>query len=176
MAKKKQVNPVLDSSSNVFGWTRQVLLGGCVVGLMFSGCKPEEAPGPMCGGIAGIECPGAGECVDDPADDCDPEMGGADCGGICECNAIGLCVGDAVWDSSPDVCACVEYDPCIATLCPVGTLCVSEGGEAMCVPHDAGPVSESCGDTVCEAGLVCCNASCGICTEPGGACIQIACE
>jgi hypothetical protein len=33
-----------------------------------------------------------------------------------------------------------------------------------------------CGKTVCEAGMVCCNASCGICTPPGGVCIQLACE
>lgn len=35
---------------------------------------------------------------------------------------------------------------------------------------------EQCGTVVCPPGLVCCNASCGICTEPGGFCIQIACE
>jgi len=38
-----------------------------------------------CGGIAGIPCPGAGRCVDDPNDSCDPNNGGADCGGICVC-------------------------------------------------------------------------------------------
>lgn len=34
----------------------------------------------------------------------------------------------------------------------------------------------ACGRTVCPAGQVCCNASCGICTPPGGACIQMACS
>ena len=34
---------------------------------------------------------------------------------------------------------------------------------------------EACGSTTCGAGLVCCNASCGICTKPGMACIQRAC-
>lgn len=43
----------------------------------------EEAPAQFCGGFAGIACPGGLECVDDPADDCDPANGGADCGGIC---------------------------------------------------------------------------------------------
>jgi len=33
----------------------------------------------------------------------------------------------------------------------------------------------SCGRATCAAGQVCCNASCGICTPPGGACIQLAC-
>ncbi len=37
----------------------------------------------MCGGFAGFPCPDGLECVDDPSDDCDPERGGADCGGIC---------------------------------------------------------------------------------------------
>lgn len=41
-------------------------------------------PGAMCGGIAAIQCPEGQTCVDDPNDDCDPEHGGADCGGICQ--------------------------------------------------------------------------------------------
>ncbi len=35
---------------------------------------------------------------------------------------------------------------------------------------------EPCGPVTCPVGQVCCNASCGICTEPGGACIQVVCE
>jgi hypothetical protein len=35
---------------------------------------------------------------------------------------------------------------------------------------------EPCGPVTCSAGQECCNESCGICTEPGGACIQLACE
>lgn len=37
-----------------------------------------------CGGLAGIECPAGQACVDDPADSCDPDKGGADCSGICK--------------------------------------------------------------------------------------------
>lgn len=37
----------------------------------------------FCAGIAGIACPDGLKCIDDPADDCDPATGGADCGGIC---------------------------------------------------------------------------------------------
>ena len=40
---------------------------------------------------------------------------------------------------------------------------------------DEAPV-EQCGVRVCPRGLVCCNASCGICVEPGEFCIQIACD
>ncbi|KAK0658088.1 hypothetical protein B0T16DRAFT_402983 [Cercophora newfieldiana] len=32
-----------------------------------------------------------------------------------------------------------------------------------------------CGSNVCDAGDVCCNESCGICTPPGGACIALYC-
>lgn len=35
---------------------------------------------------------------------------------------------------------------------------------------------EKCGTQTCSSGLMCCNASCGICAPPGGVCIQIACE
>ena len=38
---------------------------------------------PVCGGVAGFECPSPLVCVDDPSDNCDPAQGGADCGGIC---------------------------------------------------------------------------------------------
>ncbi len=37
----------------------------------------------FCGGIAAFPCPASMQCVDDPDDSCDPENGGADCGGIC---------------------------------------------------------------------------------------------
>lgn len=33
----------------------------------------------------------------------------------------------------------------------------------------------SCGSTTCGAGLVCCNASCGICTTPSGSCPAVEC-
>ncbi len=140
------------------------------------GCGGGEKPGPLgpfCGGIAGLPCPGAGECVDDPRDDCDPEAGGADCSGVCECNVTALCEEGTVWNDSPDVCSCVPaYNPCAAVLCPEGSLCVVDGDEGRCVPM----TGESCGDSTCAEGMVCCNASCGICTPPGGVCIQIACE
>jgi len=41
-------------------------------------------------------------------------------------------------------------------------------------PNKPGP--EACGTTTCREGEVCCNASCGICTPPGLACVQIVCE
>src|SRR5262245_50894243 len=43
--------------------------------------KPKE--GQFCGGFAAIRCPEGLVCVDDPTDSCDPDAGGADCGGVC---------------------------------------------------------------------------------------------
>ena len=67
-------------------------------------CAPKA---PFCGGIAGIPCPGRGACADDPTDSCDPQAGGADCGGRCSCIQTVLCVKGAHFDSDPNVCQCV---------------------------------------------------------------------
>jgi hypothetical protein len=67
-------------------------------------CAAPTAP--FCGGIAGIACPGLGSCVDDPSDGCSPGAG-ADCGGVCQCDALAKCHEGDVFDSSPEVCACV---------------------------------------------------------------------
>jgi hypothetical protein len=69
---------------------------------------------------------------------------------MCVCDALAKCAAGYRFDSSPAVCSCVPDNPGV-------------GG----VP---------CGKNTCPAGQVCCNASCGICTPPGGVCIQIACE
>jgi hypothetical protein len=99
-------------------------------------CKPLE-PAPYCVGFAGIACPGSGTCVDDPSDGCDPERGGADCGGVCECNVRALCVRGLVFDPSPSVCACVPQEPvnpCAAVLCPAPSTCEVVDGQGVCTP------------------------------------------
>lgn len=104
-----------------------------------SGLQPLVAPpaSPACGGIAGLACPGAGECVDDPGDDCDPDDGGADCSGVCECSAgtLILCAPGTLFDASPDVCSCVPQpsDPCDLVRCREGTHCESDGTQASCI-------------------------------------------
>jgi hypothetical protein len=61
----------------------------CVDDPYAGGCGMAcDAPGicvkpVFCGGFAGIQCKGGKICIDDPRDDCDPNNGGADCGGIC---------------------------------------------------------------------------------------------
>jgi PrcB C-terminal/Antistasin family len=77
-----------------------------------------DAPKVFCGGIAGIACPGAGKCIDDPSDSCDPRNGGADCGGICTCAPI-PCPGTAPFDGSPKVCACVPRPPACGPVCDI---------------------------------------------------------
>jgi hypothetical protein len=47
----------------------------------------------------------------------------------------------------------------------------AEACAAACVPGSGDP----CGATRCATGQVCCNSSCGICTDPGGGCITMEC-
>jgi hypothetical protein len=92
-------------------------------------CVPDAAV-VRCGGIAGIACPGAGKCVDDPSDSCDPNAGGADCGGICQCVQSVLCVKGTVFDGSPAVCACVPSSTCgpvCAIFCQFGNVLDAQG-------------------------------------------------
>ncbi|MBI4509230.1 MAG: protease complex subunit PrcB family protein [Deltaproteobacteria bacterium] len=101
--------------------------------------KDCTKPGPFCGGIAGFECPGEGTCVDDPSDDCDPRIG-ADCGGICQCNANAACLAGFRWDGSPEVCACVPAEPqCKAdTDCRLfDNYCVGAACTCMALPAGA---------------------------------------
>lgn len=124
----------------------------------------------FCGGIAGFPCPEGYVCVDDPTDSCDPKNGGADCGGVCrrggkpgsKCN-----YGDPSksWVSKDaNECMLVKF------MCAEGQ--TPFFNECGCGCEEGTP----CGSNTCGAGQVCCNASCGICTEPGGFCIQLACE
>lgn len=118
-------------------------------------CVPNEpSANVFCGGIAGFECPGAGTCVDDPADDCDPEAGGADCGGLCDCSGVLLlCADGTVFDDSPEVCACVppEVDACATVRCAAGTICEVQDGSAVCVPDEPNP----CAAVLCAPGTTC---------------------
>jgi hypothetical protein len=104
----------------------------CVASGGTASCVPDQ----RCGGFIGISCPGLGQCVDDPTDDCDPANGGADCDGLCTCIQKVLCVIGSHFDSSPSVCACVpDVDLCAAILCPVGFDCVVSNGVGSCVPR-----------------------------------------
>lgn len=108
------------------------------VAVQYAGqCVPN---GPSCGGFAGVACPGEGACVDDPRDDCDPQAGGADCGGVCVCRDPHTCPAGARFDSGPSVCACVHdiipcpTAPCAFTDCAAGSRCVERDCKAFCEP------------------------------------------
>ncbi len=80
-----------------------------------------DAPGKCvqpCGGFAGLACTSPDDqCLDDPKDDCDPNAGGADCGGIC--------VG--------------KNDDCRVTSCGAGKTCTPcLSGAWSCVPQGGG--------------------------------------
>jgi hypothetical protein len=112
---------------------------GSGVSIDYKGACRER--GDFCGGIAGIPCPGEGECVDDPSDDCDPRNGGADCGGICIC----------------------PQNPCLTALCPSGTRCVARDCAPSCEPVDDG-----CGG--CPKGQYCCDPLNDRCVDVGNFC------
>jgi hypothetical protein len=88
-------------------------------------------------------------------------------GGGKPCASSNDCPGSMYCTTEDDVCnpppGCAPNQPCLAVC--YGTC-----------QHEPSDVVEECGPTVCGAGEVCCNASCGICTQPDEFCIQIACE
>jgi len=127
--------------------------------------------GPFCGGIAGIKCPDPNQiCVDNPNDDCDPQHGGADCGGICV---------------SPRP-TCAGF---LGTQCPDNLTCIDDPADD-CDPNNGGadcsgicvskplitPLPIKCGTATCRSGEFCCNASCNTCAPTGGACTEQFCE
>ena len=100
-------------------------------------CAPSGQP--VCGGVAGMACAGMAVCVDDPSDSCNPQRGGRDCRGVCQCSANQPCARTEHFDSSPTVCACVPDtntpDPCARVVCPNGTMCVAQpDGSTSCDP------------------------------------------
>ncbi|APR87754.1 Kazal-type serine protease inhibitor domain protein [Minicystis rosea] len=72
-----------------------------------------------CGGIAGIQCPTGYACIDDPTDGCDPNAGGADCGGLCVPQHLQTCGGF------------------LGLACPSGFECIDDPRDD-CDPHAGG--------------------------------------
>src|SRR5690349_8750075 len=75
--------------------------------------------------------------------------------------------------------ACQEA--CNACLCKarggrVVTACPAAAAQAEAPTDDIFIGGGACGNTTCQPGTHCCNASCGVCVGPGGVCTQQICN
>jgi hypothetical protein len=99
-------------------------------GVVDEGCNlPDGGPdaGTECGGFAGLMCSSGQTCIDNPADQCDPLDGGADCMGLCVVDAVDGGIDAGPVDAGP-------MDPIDAGMpslcrtsmdCQVGAACVN---------------------------------------------------
>jgi hypothetical protein len=120
----------------------------------------EISGGPgLCGGFAGFPCPEGLSCVDNPADDCDPANGGADCGGVCANIACGpragRCPGGFACVDDPDD----DCDPAAGAACA-----------GLCVAGPAAPVA--C-DPIRDGEFGACEALLGWGVNAQGACAPV---
>eukprot|EP01083_Nonionella_stella_P153338 492596_1 len=86
-----------------------------------------------CGGLAAFACDKGLVCVDDPTDDCDPENGGADCGGIC----VEEATTTAAATTTAETTAATDVVDCICTECDKGLVCVDDPTDD-CDPENGG--------------------------------------
>ena len=102
----------------------------------------------------------------------------ADCGRRSYCQYPNeQCDGTGTCQTRPRLCTHSHAPVCGCDGRSYSNACVAASA-GMSVRHegecDAG---EPCGSVaICEKGLECCNASCGICVSPGGFCAQEICE
>jgi hypothetical protein len=152
----------------------------------------EPEPGPVCGRItcaAGEICCNASCNICTPPDGmctqqvCEEDTGGAPTGqgGASPPPGSGSPVSGVVNGEPP-----VDEGAmtCANVRCMAGTHC--EMVQVTCVRAPCNPVPEckpdvaaggvACGKNTCGPGQTCCNASCGICTDPGKGCIKMFCQ
>ena len=87
--------------------------GACVDMGGTCGWEILTCPTTPCGGFLGLACEDPNqECVDDPNDDCDPNQGGADCGGVCITPAACGGFGGIACEGKGEVCVDDPNDDC----------------------------------------------------------------
>jgi hypothetical protein len=154
----------------------------------------EPAPGPSCGKIS---CASGETCCNASCSICTPP-GGMCTQQICEEDSPGPLPSGQGGASpapgeTPPTTGAINGEPvdeskmsCANVRCVAGTHC--EMVQVQCVKAPCNPVPEckpdaatgagagvTCGKNTCAAGQTCCNASCGICTDPGKGCIKMFC-
>lgn len=99
--------------------------------------RPQPGELRVCAGLGSRDCPSDRVCVDDPADTCDPELGGVDCGGVCALRGP-FCGGfGGVGCSRDTVCIDEPEDDCDPRLggADCGGVCVDQ--VELCEATDA---------------------------------------
>ena len=134
----------------------------CIDGACTVDFKPCSGR-PTCGGIAGLSCQPGFQCVDDPADDCTPERGDADCTGLC------------VPDAKPPACGGIAGTPC-----PPGFECVDDQSD-MCVAENGADCPGVCepssgGECTSDADCPPLLAPCIVCADGSAACPRSFCD
>ena len=121
-------------------------------------CEPTST---TCGGFANLPCPDGKVCVDDPNDGCDPNNGGADCGGIC---VDDVPVGG---ECAADLCGPAPGMP--TKLCPDGKNVPGPTGK--CLKNDDG----TCGWEIaeCPPSGAFCGGFAGIQCPAGQECVDV---
>ena len=133
-------------------------------------CGGSESPPPA----GGTSTSGSGTAAPASGDACDGHVCPDDA--HCELQTV-QCVR-APCDPVP---TCVTgMHPCAAVMCATNTRCEARDGQANCIPltgeaSGGEAAGVPCGRATCAEGMVCCNASCGVCTPPDGMCTQQFC-
>ena len=107
-----------------------------------------------------------------------PCSSNVDCGRRSYCKSTdGQCGGSGACEPRPKACTKIHAPVCGCDDNTYSNDCLAaSAGVSLEDTGECQPDGEPCGAVVCDNGLECCNASCGICVGPGGVCTQEACE
>ncbi len=151
-------------------------------------CNPAPDSGRTCGPVCAIYCEYGNQLGPDgcPLCACNPPPADAgtkvDAGSPTQCGFAVCQPGTECCNASCGICtppgfACTQQAcACAPVACALACQFGFKKGPDGCDLCECAPAPVTCGNVTCGAGLVCCNASCGICTPPSGACIQVACN